>query len=102
MTTRPPYEDAIDISYRRTRQGYERLRSAEVKPHRRYELKLLAAGAPITYHGHARADARPEPPEMTEARMMAQSGVKPVWTMYRSYKDIDASANVSTKFAGVK
>lgn len=110
-----PYEDPIDISYKQTPQGVVRVRSAEVKPYRRWELKLLAQGIPIVYHGTAKGHARPEstgedhsrPSELKHRPLWAanQTGRgRPLSSLPHKAADVLAAkygANAGTKLAGV-
>lgn len=88
MTTKLPYEEAITISYVKDANGrILRVRSAEVKPYRRHELRLLAEGAAIVYHGHARGDARPETARAEDDTPLAsKQKIRPIWSTYRTYE----------------
>lgn len=87
MTTKPPYEEPLTISYVKDANGrILRVRSAEVKPYRRHELRLLAQGAAIVYHGYARGDAQPEIAEMEDDKLASKQKIRPLWSMYRTYE----------------
>lgn len=112
MTFKEPYEEPVDISYIKDARGYTRVRNAEVKPYRRYELGLIAEGLvrnepiPVVYYGQVRGFARPEPPDASSERLARELMVRPVWTTYRAadhiMRDVRKSQYLGTKFAGGK
>lgn len=95
MTTKPPYEEPLTISYVKDANGrILRVRSAEVKPYRRHELRLLAEGAAIVYHGYARGDARPDGlgPNKDETDAVSLRKIRPIWSTYRTYEKKESAA----------
>lgn len=93
MTTKPPYEEPFVISYIKDANGrILRVRSANVKPYRLHELRLLAEGAAIVYHGYARRDAQPETPESDIERSASKQKIRPIWSTYRTYEKKESAA----------
>lgn len=79
MGYRPPYEDPFDITYIRRSWGLERVRSVRVRPARQHELRLLAEGMAITYHGHVKGDARKDGAEQTEQQKVSEMKLHLLW-----------------------
>jgi hypothetical protein len=81
---REPFEEMFDITYIRQPWGVDRVKTLVVKPHRRWELRLLANGVPILYCGYARRHARGESGRKAETPI-SEMPIRPIWQQNAKY-----------------